>query len=91
MPSHVQHDASTLGAHLSQGGVQLRSAVTSPRPENVSGQTLRMDSGEDLGSIPDVPGDQHNVFTAVDIAAVCHRAEVSVFGRKWDFHDPDHV
>ena len=89
--AHVQHDASTLGTHLSQGGVQLRSTVTSARSEDVSGQTLGMDSGEDLGSIPDVPGDQRNVFTAVDIAAVRHRAEVPVLGRERDFHDPDHV
>src|SRR5205814_5436888 len=57
----VEHDPSPFRGHASQSEAQLGAAVASQRPQDVSGEALRMQTDQESVSRADLPTDDGEV------------------------------
>ncbi len=82
--AEVDDDAAALLGDAPHGRLQLGSAVAAQRVEDVAGEALGVQPGEDVLALADVAVDEGDVFDAVDGGAVAVRREVAEGGGQPD-------
>src|SRR5262245_65007149 len=83
--SHVNQNALAFLLDLPQGRVQLISAVTSARSENVAGETLAVHAHQRRFVLEDLAFHEREMMLAVELGAIQMQIEITVIRRH--FHD----
>ena len=83
LPHINQHAAAFLRNHL-HGGVKLVAAVAARGTEDVSRQTLTVNTHKNRVFSPDIPADQCKMRRIVDLGTVEIHLEITVSRRQFD-------